>query len=278
MGSLSYEQYTDIMEGEISREKSQYLEKIREEWKEKEELAEIYAQKAETGEVSDSYAAWMQKQASVDDSEKQAYDLVCGQYDYLTSQYARGKDVRYISLTGYRALLDNEEADVADAVKMMLAILFGLCTLFSCEKRSHMDQIISACENGRQRVRKRKITAALCYVCLSWALAFLPRIILVMEGYGLPHLAWSSAGLEWFSGMPARIPVWGAVLILQLVRISGGMVLALAVLWISARVENASVTVILGVVLALLPVMTWYLGITGEWGILSLATGNILIK
>lgn len=272
-----YEQYTEELEGEVTAENYQYLLSIEEEWQGKAQLAEQYAEMALTGEVSDSYASYMQEQAEVSDVERTAYELAVEQYSYLIDRQEQGKTVRYLSETNYRVLFDDEAADVADAVKMIFVILFGLCTVISCEKKSQVERIIHACKNGSRRVNQRKTAAALCYVLTAWALAFLPRLFLVARITGLPHLTWSAPSLMWFPGMPDWVPVWGAILILQLVRIGGGLIAAAVVLWLSARVEHTAITIVVSAAVLLLPALTWYLGMSGQWGILPLVSGNILL-
>ncbi len=272
-----YEQYSEILEGKIYWRKEMYLINEGEAWKEQAAQAENYAQQAEKGEVSESYAAYMMEQALVADVKKQAFDMSCEQYRYLLGQQKLGKNVCWISLTGYRALLDDERSDVSDAVKMTFVIIFGLCTMISCERATGMEVVIRSSRNGKRRVLERKWIVSLCYVVCAWALAFLPRMILVSVTCGMPHLAWSSASLEWFSNMPGWIPVWGAIFILQLIRIGGGLIAALVVLWLSGRTEHVAVTIVLSVVILLLPALLYYLGLTGEWGLLPVTSGKLLL-
>lgn len=272
-----YDQYTETLEGDVYWKKALYLAKINKTWQEREAKAAEASALAESGEVSESYALYLMEAASVNDTEKAAYDMVSEQYNYLSSQSDSGKNVQYIGETGYRALFDDEAADVADAVKMIFVLLFGLCTMISCEKRTKMDIIILSCGNGSQRVKKCKSAAAICFAAAAWGLSFLPRIILTARQCELDHLTWSSPSLEWFSALPSFVPIWAALILLQLVRFCGGLIAAAFVLWMSSRTEHTVVTLIVSTVVLLLPALTWYLGMSGEWGLLSLASGGVLL-
>lgn len=238
---------------------------------------EKYAELAEQNKVSFDYVNFLRTQYENEAGKRTGLEMAQEQYEFLDRQQFAGKEVKFLSYKGYRQLFDNERADILDAVKMILVIVLGICNLFSYEKNTNVQLLIACAPEGEYRVNKCKCLVSFLYVCMAWAVSFLTRLILIGTGYGYSHLLWSSAGLKCFFYLPTVIPIWIAMVLIQLLRIGGGMLAVALTAFLSSRVSIVPVTIIISIIILVFPVITYFSGFTRSWGILSLVSGHIMI-
>ena len=272
-----YDNYAQQLEGEVYWRKRIFLNTEGQYFEKQERNIEKYAKLAQNQIVSYDYVNYLSEKAEKENGRKLGLEMADEQYAFLERQQSEGKDVKFLSYSGYRSLFENEQADVLDAAKMMLVIILGMCSLFSCEKNTNMQTLIDCAPNGKYRVRHCKYLVLLWYVCMAWAVSFLPRLLATGMTYGYAHLFWSSAGLTWFSYMPGVIPSWMAILWMQLLRIGGGLLAAALTGYLSSRISTVPVTIVVAMVILLLPVVTYFTELTGQWGILSLISGHAML-
>ena len=272
-----YRQYSKNLEGELSPAKEAYLKREGEIYIHGKEQEERYKKQQENGEISSSYADYMIGKLSETSDEKEGFLLAYNQYQWLKAKQEQGIEVQYIECQGYRQLLGTEQQDILDATKMLFVIVIGLVRLIPFERENQMNYVICSSKNG-YRLPRYKISAAFLYILAAWGLAFIPRMILIGVHYSFPDLSGTSASLYWLENMPDGMPIWAALIIWQVVRIAGACIAGGVILLVTLGIKNSAAAVVTGLVLVLLPSMMCVMGLSGQWGIIVMASGKCVLS
>ncbi len=267
-----YQVYSEQLAGECSSEKDTFVLEERELYDQMEETMDDLLQQAQDGEISEASAQYQISQLS----DQQVGELG---FSRAEEQYWRVRSydstyVRYVSTTGYDALLDNTQADVLDTGKLLLAVILGLSALFSMEYSNSTNLLIQTTVRGWNSVVRHKLLSAALYATAVRLATFLPRMLAVAVNYDLADLQASAVSLTQFSNAPAMVSILGWLIILQILKLAAALCATGIVLLLSAKTRNQVVTLLLSLVLLLLPVVTVVLGVTGEWGLLPFLTGH----
>ncbi len=250
-----YQYYSRALEGELTQKKLLELERIKNKSDQEEKLRSQYWAQADAGEISYSYAQYKINELMMNSEEKAGFDKAYNQYMWLQGQKERGKDVSYISTLSYHYLLENDKMNLWNTVGMLVVIILGMCNFISYEKHTNMYPLICSVEKGKKNMYRNKIKSMLLYVGGAYGIAFLPYILQIGSQMPFEHLMSSSPSLIWFGFFPDWILVWCALGLIQVLKFLGGCVTAVIIMFFSKKIYHVSVTIVLGVMVFVLPLI-----------------------
>ncbi len=252
-----YEAYSKYLKGELNSENEKNL---KEEEKRLEQLEEDFMNgKNNNRDIQYQMAGFLQAKE---------------QYEQLKERQAEGYSVSYFSQTGWEMLLGSygRRMDVIFTGIMGSILILAFSQQFFIEKRTSMNQIQNSIYRGNRRSAGRKYLLAVFYAIAAVIAAFLPitvRILLYYEPSGFRELGGSILVLEesvWNTSIYKILwTVW-------CYRITGAVLASFLILLCSEY--QSFTTVILSIAAVIIPVITYLLNLTKEWGFLYLMTGH----
>ena len=210
-----YESCSELLEGEVTKEKAEYVKENYEE--SSENKIEDLQQQVERGEISQSYADYIQSSQQMSESESSAWKMIQKQYEYLILQKENGREVKYLSLTIWQYLFCDKKRILFDLCKMLIAITVGLSMLFPTEVSANMQIQIRASKDGERKDFWAKIASTGIYTAIICGLSGLPVYIQIQHYYGFSHLLDPVISLPWFCRLPDEITIGMAMVGMQVI-------------------------------------------------------------
>lgn len=241
---ISYEQYSKNLEGGVTKENAEYVNENyeRNSTERMEKLQNELQKQVERGEISQSYADYVQSSMQLSEQEAEAWKMIKEQYHYLMQQKERGRNVQYLSLTTWKYLFCGREHIIFDLFKMLIVLTVGLGMLYPFEFASHMQIQIRAAAEGKKRDFRAKIVSASVFTTAAWAIAVWPVCIQTWHFHGLPHAGWAAASLPWFSYLPDHISIGMALAGMQLIFLGIAFLWMAGVLALSKKTKSIAAT------------------------------------
>ena len=279
---MFYRHYVGWAEGVSLRETAGRYQEEQKRFDDMDQRAAKASKAYAAGEISydEKEAGQMEVQAS--QNARTGFSKALAQYGHVLEQVRGGTDAELFYASGWEALLgpQGQRVDVMDAGKLTFFLVVGLAAAFSVEKTSRVELLQSTCVRGGGGVCKRKYLAGLLYGTLAWAVAFLPRLLVVFSAYGTAGILAPLKSLPLLADVPFNIPLWGYLALVGVSRYLGMAAAAGLVFWLSRRSGNLVHTILLGNLLLLLPVFLYLMGLTGEpaFSLLPLLTGSSMYR
>lgn len=273
-----YQYYAELLAGDYSEENAAFLAE------EQAFFDSVYLQQqeyyamADRGEISLGYASFLASKIQPSSSREEGFYRAKAQYDYLQTQHDAGKQVQFVSTTGYDFLLDDLQSDVMDAAKLgfVLAVCFSI--YFTMEDTSGMMRLILPSPVGKQAVTRRKLTVCAVYLLLACGAAFLPRIVASLNIYPMVSPESAAASLQQFQNAPEGFSILGYFLLVNLSRVLGALLATLGILWVCGKVKQPIGALVVCLIELELPVFLYLLGIIDEVVLLPMMTGHWLMN
>ena len=182
---LLYMQYSEKLSGPADQEKDAFIAG------EAARFAELHGK---MDEYSHALSSGQMKQ--------EAYEALCsGIMRQLESeevflrtrdQYERMKILRtdYVCQTGYERLLgpEGQQDAVILTIRLMLALILGLASIHSIETESNMVFLLNSVP-GKQNSLRVKAILTTAYAIAAAVITFVPHLLAIIRGYGLPGLS-----------------------------------------------------------------------------------------
>lgn len=163
---------------------------------------------------------------------------------------------RYVYASGYERLYGGEglHDDLENTALLVFALVLVLSGLFSVEAESGMQ--ILQCSAGKQRnVTRNKLLWTATFLCAAMLIAYLPQLLCVVRGYGLPQLSAQANSLPLFGAMPDFVPFWGVLALTGLARLLVSAMAAALILIFSKKTGSTIAAILLSAGLLLLPLL-----------------------
>lgn len=272
-----YQHYAEILWGDYSTENAVYLAEVQASLESVHEQQKEYYDQAERGEISREYASYLASKIAPSNSQEEGFHRAMQQYEYLKTQTEAGKNVQFLSTTGYNYLLDDVTSDVLDGVKLcfVLAVCFSVyCTM---EDTSGMMRLILPSPVGKRKVMRYKLLVCCGYLLLVWATAFIPRIWGSLSIYPIMDADYSAASLSQFASVPDGISILGALALMNGSRLVGVLAVTLMIVLLSGKIKSPTPVMITSLIVLALPAFLYLLGVTGESLLLPLITGHWML-
>ena len=196
--------------------------------------------------------------------KQEAYEALCsGIMRQLDSEevFLRAKDqydrmkmlgYDYVCQTGYERLLgpEGQRDAVVLAIRLMLALILGLTSIHSIETESNMVFLLNSVPCKRDSLRMKWILATV-YAIAAALITFVPHLLAMIHGYGLPGLSASGNSVPLLR-MGTRT-VFGGLCIYAVAIIALSILAAHVISLISKKAGSSTGTIIISSVLLLVP-------------------------
>ncbi len=234
-----YARYSELLSGEPSKEKEEYL--LQEMFR----YEQIKKELEESGDDIDKV------------TELDAQLLVEPAFESAFSQYQRlSGSQKYVYETGYNRLYNHEgiSDDLKNTLLLALAMILVLSGVFAIEEESGMK--ILQCSSGNQkRIIRSKLIWSAVFLLVAMTIAYLPQYMSVYKGYGLPLLSAQANSLSIFCIFPDAISILGILLLTLGIRLVLASVVGILILWISKKTGSTVITMLLCVGAIILPLI-----------------------
>ena len=255
--TAAYEQYCEKAQGKLTVEKEKFLKT------EMNRLEKIL----ESGEEDNVYIYQME-------GLKQVYE----QYEILKKRQNEGKSVSMISQTGLERYFSpyTEKVNGILAGILSLVLVCAETGLLTREMETGVERLLVTMPKGR-RIYRAKYGVVAGYAILASMCVYLPYTCRAMQYYGTLHFTESINCLTFLEKNMPDISIGVLIILYCLCRMCGSILVS-SVIFLLAKVLKKKIVVFgFSVCFLLFPVLTFVLGITGEWGILTVITGNAVI-
>lgn len=234
-----YAQYSEVLSGEPSKEKEEYLlqEMLRYE--------QIKKELQEAGDDTDKI------------TELDTQLLVEPAFESAFSQYQRlSGSQKYVYETGYDRLYNRQgiSDDLKNTLLLALAMILVLSGVFATEEESGM-KILQYSTGNQKTIMRSKLVWSVFFLLIAMTIAYLPQYVSVYKGYGLPLLSAQANSLSVFSIFPDALSILGVLLLTMGIRLALAIVAGIVILWISKKIGNTVITMLLCVGVIILPLI-----------------------
>ena len=181
-----YKNYSEILSGEITLEKMEFLESKQSKFDNSESEREILYARYNSGEIDADYLDYALTQTEVNGFEKRAFERAKGQYSRLETLNVENIPAAYVYETPWEKVLGpkSKNQDLTNLAKLFLVLILILSPSEAMEHVTGMDMIMVTTTKGRNAATRRKliICFGLCVLCTS--IAFLPSIFVIYQKFG----------------------------------------------------------------------------------------------
>ncbi|MEG2843230.1 MAG: hypothetical protein RR900_07070, partial [Ruthenibacterium sp.] len=191
---IYYRYYMKNIEGTVTQEKIDWLMSAREDFM---PIYKLQAALAANRISSQEYQSRMMGYSSLQ-QKMGAFERVMAKFEYF-KKHPRSQ---FVYESGYLKLFDmNDKNDLADA--LIAALLCAVCFsgLFSMERQTGMEKVISATPLGRDATVKCKLKVCSATCAMIVFLSVLPRFLAVLRDYGFGAFFAPSYSMTPFDGM-----------------------------------------------------------------------------
>lgn len=256
-----YRQYMNVLQGPLTSDKVKYInqeqDKLNSAAEGMQKLGEDYAAGkitiAQYTSQSQYYQETLQRQ--------QAFTRVKEQEDYIMQQQKNGKNPYFIYDTGYRMLsaADGNRMDLASSIKICLALVICISSIFAGEYFSEAIYLIHVCKNGRGKTFVSKVMAGLIIMLPLYFLTYFTDIYFVFSHYGTVGINAPACSLNNLSQMPRNISILQYFLLVYAVRIFASFMALLLIIAVSLFIKNSSYTMASSTAILVVPAMICFL-------------------
>lgn len=260
-----YQRYSQVLVGELSKEKTNWIEQEEENFRNLEVELEKEYQRYEQGLISATVLDYYIKKLTPIQAELKGFDRAKTQYQYVEEQAARGLDVAYLYETGWNRLLGSEgrREELLDFVKLFLIIILALSPLGTIEKSSCVEMLILPSAKGIKGSNYIKVVLCVVYSLVAAVITFVWRPMQILNYYTMSGSEYSVQSLPLLSQIKWQVPLGVYVILIYLLK---GVVAILAgqfIFFLSRKCTHDSTVLFFGSLFLIVPVVAvwFYLGL-----------------
>ena len=267
-----YESYLTQVEGPLTAEKRAFLEAEMERLNSIHQELEQLKMDYYSGEVSEEDYRTTFDRLQPEDAKYTGFSKLYSQYIYVRESADRS----FLYTGGWEKLLTDWEPDY-----LMLMLLILLLTPIFCEEYTcNMDDILRTQKHSAGHHVGAKLTVALCLAGALTAAVQVMELAFCTSRFGLPHGDFSLQSVVSFGNSPWKLSLWEAFWVQFGLKELGYLYCAVLILFLSVLLRKFSLTLMAGVALLPLPLLTMegaesFLTIPGPW---VLTVGSICLR
>lgn len=256
-----YQSYCAYLSGELTDEKADYLQAEKIKIDDTQSIIDTLNEQYENGDISYSTLQMELYSLHVDESKISAFHRAYDQYVQLVELSKDGQNVSFVYQTPWEKLITNFALiyDWISVLFLFFALILALSSSASVEKETDMDKIITVSPKGFKVVETRKLTVLAAFAFLSAIVVFLPRIVVVINTYGLPNLSASVQSIATLSSFPFGMTLLEFFVLLQLGRLAISIIVSIAIYYISKATGNKTATIIICLLIFVIPLIIYLL-------------------
>lgn len=267
-----YESYLTQVEGPLTVEKRTFLEAEMERLNAVHQELEHLKMDYYSGEVSEEDYRTNFDRLQLEDAKYTGFSKLYSQYIYVRESADRS----FLYTGGWEKLLTDWEPDY-----LMLMLLILLLTPIFCEEYTcNMDDILRTQKHSAGHHVGAKLTVALCLAGALTAAVQVMELAFCTSRFGLPYGDFSLQSVVSFGNSPWKLSLWEAFWVQFGLKELGYLYCAVLILFLSVLLRKFSLTLMAGVALLPLPLLTMegaesFLTIPGPW---VLTVGSICLR
>lgn len=242
--------YADILQGEKTKEKDEFIKEETEYYNSlHEQLAYYYEKYQDDQNVLSSFTEPIEKKLM----PEAAFEDASIKYESLRD------DQLFVNESSYQRLYKSKgiHDDIGNTIKLILLIIVALSGVMAEEYETGTTALITS--YGQQSlVRKYKISISLCLAILGAIIAYVPQYIAVNKAYGINMLNANIKDLIIFADALIGMPLWGLIVITQIIRLVIMSFITLIVLRISSKTKDTVLTICISSGVILVPLIMFY--------------------
>lgn len=253
-----YRSYSEVLNGEFSEEKEQYLADEADRFEAIKEEQMTVIQRYNNGEIDAMKQAFLLDQIQFNQTQFNALNNVTYQYKTLqTLQIGEGLEVEYIYRTPWERLLDSN-AQKGYALRLEIAFLFLLLILSSSgaiEKTASMDKLIAVSVVGKKGISFRKLTLYIILATVIMLCSFLPESLKIIQVYGIEGFDSPAASYFLQEVFPPGITLGGCLILEYVLFYLMILFMTIVTYLVSEKVGNRIITMLIGTTIFLIPTL-----------------------
>lgn len=244
-----YNGYVSNLSGPISDEKIDYVDSEVLRMEELRQEKEIRVSEAKTEEQAARIAQLYDDKLIVEEAVKEL--------DRHT-QYLETVDGDYYVDTGYKLLTGADVAMERDAWLALIAVLVLIVCLsyiYSVEHTKGANVLLRTTQKGRGRTLAYKSIIGFVTIIAVWALTYAPIYYSVFSEFGTEGIDLQACSMHHLSHVPGGISVLQYLIIINVLRVTGMVIMMYAIFYISSKAKSMVATILASLVLFVLPLI-----------------------
>ncbi|MBE6870681.1 MAG: hypothetical protein E7491_01870 [Ruminococcaceae bacterium] len=255
--------YMSVLEGVMTEEKEQYIAKENEIVF---ELSEKYMQAMMEQNTQEVERLKRLMAENVIDIEREfAFSHVLATAEHIRTD----SELEFVFDSGYAKLFDVKTDDGIMALAIAACVIALMCPAFACEYESGMQTLLNSTKH-RRRANTTKLAVCIIGFMLMFFGIYVANFVSVASVYGMPMMDTAAKSMLMFADIPKFIPIWGVVLILYLIRLSGFIAVIFATRFFAIKFKSTVKALVIMMAVVCLPLMFFIIDVPySEWFILN---------
>jgi len=194
-----YSNYIDILQGELTEDKIDYIENEKNEIAEAEQRIVVLNERYDNGEISLTQLQNELKRNQFSENRKSAFQKILSQYEYIIEN----PNAQFIYEAGYEKIFnvgeDNKFFGFADfGMLLTLIALFSISTIL-LENKSGMNVILNSTPSGTKKTIISKFLVSVLYTMSLVLITFTEQLFIIYKNYGLKNVTAPLCSLQKFA-------------------------------------------------------------------------------
>ncbi|MFA7673453.1 MAG: hypothetical protein WCY62_06330 [Clostridia bacterium] len=242
-----YEHYMDILQGPISADKTDYLNK---------ELARVEEEQISSSDPNNTYINQIKVINGLIEKDVRLQTLCADNEDNTNKE-----KISFVYELGYEKLLLNNPDNLL--LSMITTILATLCmvNVFVIEYRENAYSIINVTKYGRQRTYWYKIGIKLLMTLIIVFTAYVPYISRIVKNYGVTCMDAPIASIDSFSQIPISISVFEYIVLVFLLKVIGLMLTGILIAFMATKLKSFIMTASFSTFIIVIPSFLAFIGL-----------------
>lgn len=252
----SYKAYMEYLEGDITNEKIDYINKENEYFNLLNQRIDEIALDSSLSENAKGIE--IKSIQNILNSKGVAFEQVYAQYKRLLELQNRGIDAQFIDEKLYPNFVANSFREWKDSVFMLLALLIAIPSIYTTEYKNNMINLIRPNKLGKLRLWFNKYIISVILLLIIFAVIYLPYLIRFISTYGTQSLLTQLVCLLDYQATNGQISVIGAFLLNSLCYLFIGLLSSGIIILISNVSKNYLMSMIISTIALIIPCIVIY--------------------
>lgn len=207
-----YSNYIEILQGELTQEKVDYIENEKQKIKEADEAAQALNKQHNKGEISLEELQNRLKKYEYSENRKSAFARIENRYEYIKEN----PNAHFVYEAGFEKLFNvgekNQFFGLANFTAMMLLIVICSSFIVPLEYKSGMARILNCTVKGTKVTKRVKRLSAALYALMFSLISCCGNLFVIYKNYGLNNASSPLCSIQEFSEFQS-ITILGGLLV-----------------------------------------------------------------
>lgn len=254
---LVYRKYLRNMSGELTEDKSEYLEEQRAEFEGMSDMIAEYQAQYEAGEIT---KATLQERITYI-QQTLGMRMVGFERAENDVEYAQKNNTWLTDQIAAEAWFGNTEDDLSCGLIFALIAIICLSPVFSIDYGRNVQNILRSTKRGRKPLVLSKLIWSAVIIVVLYICVYVPRHIELVSGYGVPEWNAPIQSIQMFESFGGEMTILEAYIKIHALRMFALIMLAFINSLVSVKVRKQLIIILISTVLFALPVVLQQQGI-----------------